>query len=86
MSVERLKQELTHRGLPSRPGLARRQTTPLAQQLATTVMLPEMKRMLDAGDAESIRMWLDAGVDADNATGRVDPLHIACDKGHFWIW
>jgi len=40
----------------------------LAQQLASTVMLDEMQRMLNACDVESTRLWLEAGVDVDIAT------------------
>ena len=92
MNVTRLKQELTRRGLPAhgfKLALAERlqqamENPQLAQQLASTVMLDEMQRMLDAGDVESIRLYLDAGVDVGIATeeGGWNPLHIACGKAH----
>ena len=55
----------------------------LARQLASTVILDEMYDMLIDGDVESIRLWLDAGVDVDIATedGRT-PLILTCYKGH----
>ena len=69
INVDRLKQEMTRRGLPTHgltPILAERLQQAignplLAQQLASTTMIPEMYDMLVAGDVESIRMWLDAG-------------------------
>ena len=69
MSDQRLKQELAHRGLPTHglaPILAERLQQAignplLAQQLASTTMIPEIYDMLIAGDVESIRLWLDAG-------------------------
>ena len=56
------------------------ENTPLARQLASTVMIDEMYKMLIDGDVKSIRMWLDAGVDADiahDAKGWT-PLFIVC--------
>ena len=75
INVDRLKQEMTRRGLPTHgltPILAERLQQAignplLAQQLAGTTMIPEMYDMLAAGDVESIRLWLDAGVDVDIA-------------------
>jgi hypothetical protein len=91
MNVTRLRQELTRRGLPShglKPTLAERlqqamKNPLLAQQLASPVMLGEMERMLFAGDVESIRLWLDAGVDANIATeeGGWTLLFMACKEG-----
>ena len=87
INVDRLKQELTRRGLPTHgltPILAERLQQAignplLAQQLASTTMLDEMKRMLIAGDVESIRLWLDAGVDVDIADeDRMTPLTGTC--------
>ena len=94
MNVTRLRQELTRRGLPShglKPALAERlqqamKNPLLAQQLASTTMLPELKRMLLAGDVESIRLWLDAGVDVDvvHEEGWT-PLLLTCYKGHAYV-
>jgi ankyrin repeat protein len=49
-------------------------------------MLPELKRMLLAGDVESIRLWLDAGVDVDvvHEEGWT-PLLLTCYKGHAYV-
>jgi len=45
-------------------------------------MLDEMQRMLDDGDVESIRLWLDAGVDVDITNGDgMTPLYGASHKG-----
>jgi ankyrin repeat protein len=55
----------------------------LARQLASMMMLDEMERLLIAGDVESIRLWLDAGVDVDIATENGwSPLLITCWQGH----
>ena len=91
MSDQRLKQELAHRGLPAHGlqlALAERlkqaiDDPPLAQQLASTTMLNKIFDMLFAGDVESIRLWLDAGVGVDiaNDHGRT-PLYIASENGH----
>jgi hypothetical protein len=39
----------------------------LARQLASTVILDEMYDMLIDGDVESIRLWLDPGVEVNIA-------------------
>jgi len=92
MNDNRLRQELTHRGLPAhglKPALVERlqqaiDNPLLAQQLASTTMQEEMHSMLNAGDVESIRLWLDVGVDVDIAEeGEVwTPMLITCFKGH----
>ena len=74
ITADRPKQEMTRRGLPTHgltPILAERLQQAignplLAQQLASTTMIPEMYDMLAAGDV-AIRLWLDAGVDVKNA-------------------
>ena len=92
LSDQHLKQELTHRGLPAhglRPVLVERlqqaidSSLRMAQQLASATMLDEMQRMLNAGDVESIRLWLEAGVDVDIAKKNgCTPLFVACAIGH----
>jgi len=94
LSCVSLKQELTHRGLLPhglKPTLVERlqqaiDNPLLAQQLASTTMLPELKRMLLAGDVESIGLWLDAGVDVDvvHEEGWT-PLLLTCYKGHAYV-
>jgi hypothetical protein len=95
MNDKRLKQELARRGLPAhgvKCALVKRlqqavENPLLAQQLASTAMLDEMKIMLIAGDVESIRLWLDAGVDTDIADeDGWTPLLLACSSRATWLW
>jgi len=55
------------------------------QQLASAVMLGEISGnvMIFDGDVETIRLWLDAGVDVDIATeDGWTALYVACRQGH----
>jgi len=61
----------------------------LTLQLTSLVMLPSMRAMLRDGDVEAVRLWLNAGVDANMVTSTMEgggggctPLYIACQNGH----